>query len=68
MARYVTATIPALALKWENQQVVLDCESEPDTPVKLLYPKPGQEYDQLEALQVYNRVKSMYEARRKAGE
>ena len=67
MAKYVTQTTPPLALKWTNQQIVLDCESEPDTPAKLLYPRPGQEYDQLEALQVYNRVKAQYEARRKAG-
>lgn len=64
--RYETATVPILALKWENQRVVLDCESEPETPAKLLYPRQPELYNTEEARAVFNQVKAQYEARRKA--
>lgn len=65
MARYVTSTTPPLTLIWAGQQVVLDCESEPETPAKRLYPKPGEAYEFAKAAAVFNSVKAQYEQRRK---
>ncbi len=61
---YVTHTQPPLTLKWENQQVVLDCESEPETPAKLLYPLKGEEYSVGGARLKFMAIKAHYEARK----
>ena len=56
---------PRLVLRWvKGERVELDAVDEKSRPAKLLWPKPGEAYDDIGAKRVYESVRGEYEKRR----